>query len=66
MTILMIVIGVILLLPGVCAAAFVVGFTLSEPRMLQDLNLILLWLVCFAGAFGGIMLIRHAWRRRSA
>jgi hypothetical protein len=60
LTILMVIFGVILLLPGVCSLFFMVGMG-SGSSGGQPL-LVLLWFVCFLIAFGGIMLIRQAFR----
>jgi hypothetical protein len=58
-TIMLVIVGVVLLLPGVCAAFFVVTSGQSAD-MWGSFGL--LWLICFAVAFGGVMLIRHALR----
>jgi hypothetical protein len=55
---LMLLAGVILLLPGVCA----IGFAISEGSDGFDPFLIVLWLICFAIAFGGGALIWTAVR----
>jgi hypothetical protein len=52
--------GIILLLPGVCA----VGFAIAEGSDGFDPFLIVLWLICFAIAFGGGALIWAAVRPR--
>jgi polyferredoxin len=55
-------IGIVLLLPGLCALGFMV---MSSYDDLAGGGLIVLWVVCFAIAFGGAMLIRNAvnwWR----
>jgi len=58
-SILLFVIGVILLLPGLCALFFMgSGGGGTEPIIL------LLWLICFAITAGGIALIVHAVRRQ--
>jgi hypothetical protein len=62
--ILFILLGAILLLPGLCALGFVIAFAAFDPRMLQQGGLPLLWLVCFVIAGGGIALIRLGLRRR--
>lgn len=54
--------GVILLLPGACSILFMIGFL---PQMFTHgvsgaAPLILLWLVCFAVSYGGLMMIRSA------
>jgi hypothetical protein len=61
----LLVIGIILLIPGVCSVLFIIG-TASGPRSsfrLNDPGLILLWVFCFAVAVGGAALVRHALRR---
>jgi hypothetical protein len=63
LSVLMILIGIILLLPGVCAAFFVVAFTAEPTGPFGDSGLIQLWLVCFAISAGGIALIWVAVRR---
>lgn len=54
------VLGIILLLPGLCSAGFVVLSGTDQNR--YDPLLILLWLVTFLIAWGGFVLIRKAWR----
>lgn len=56
---LLFVLGVILLLPGACSLGFmaIVGASADLSAMGP---LMLLWLVCFAISFGGIMMIRRA------
>jgi len=51
--------GIILLLPGVCAGFFMIAFSM-------DLSLVPLWLICFLIAAGGIALIWWAVRRLRA
>jgi hypothetical protein len=58
LTMLMVVLGIILLFPGVCAVFFIVVMSSSGP----DSSLVLLWIVCLLVTFGGIMLIRYAVR----
>jgi cell shape-determining protein MreD len=53
----MILLGVILLLPGLCALYFFVGS--SGPG---DPSILLLWLVCFGISAGGVALIISAFR----
>jgi divalent metal cation (Fe/Co/Zn/Cd) transporter len=58
-SILLFVIGVILLLPGLCALFFMgLGGGGTEPIF------VVLWLICFGIAAGGIALIVHAVRRQ--
>jgi hypothetical protein len=61
LTVLMVILGVILLLPGVCAGVFMVAMG-SESLSNGNGGLVALWLVCFLIAFGGAMLIRQAFR----
>ena len=57
--------GVILLLPGLCSLAFIVGLGIDDPKgLFDDSGLLVLWGVCLAISFGGIMMILRAWRRR--
>jgi hypothetical protein len=63
LSILMILIGIILLLPGVCAAVFAIGSATHPPGLFNDSQIVSLWFVCFAGAAGGIVLIWRAVRR---
>jgi hypothetical protein len=58
LTVLMVVIGVLLLLPGVCALVFIVagGFSGVDP------SLVLLWIVCLLISAGGVWLIIRAFR----
>ena len=56
-TILMVVVGIILLLPGVCAIVFI-ALMGSE----SDPALIGLWLVCLAIAAGGVFLLVRTFR----
>ena len=57
---LMIVIGIVLLLPGLCSLV-VGGMMLSGGERIGEFGVI--FLITFAIAFGGIMLIRAALRR---
>jgi hypothetical protein len=58
LTILMILGGLVLLLPGVCALAFMT----SMGGRGGDGGLVLLYLVCLLIAVGGILLIAKAFR----
>jgi hypothetical protein len=58
LTMLMVIFGVILLMPGVCAIFFMVGMGPSGA----DSGIALLWAVCLAVAFGGLWLLRSAFR----
>jgi hypothetical protein len=53
---LMVLVGLILLLPGLCALAFSLTIVTGEP------SLTLLWLVCLGIGAGGLMLIINAFR----
>jgi hypothetical protein len=57
LTILMVVVGAILLLPGICAIVFM-GMMASDA----DPAIIGLWIVCLAIAAGGILLLVRAFR----
>ena len=62
--ILLIIIGIVLVFPGVCSLAVIVILSGIDPRgLLDDKDLVLLWILCFVVAAGGIMLIRYAVRR---
>lgn len=50
-------IGVILLLPGLCALGFMASSSVDD---LTNSGLIVLWLICFAIAFAGGVLIWNA------
>jgi len=52
-------VGAILLLPGLCSLGFM---AVSFPFKGDVGPLGLLWLVCFAISFGGIIMIRNALR----
>jgi hypothetical protein len=57
--------GVILLLPGLCSLAFIGALVSDEPKgLFDDAGLLLLWAVCLAISFGGVMMIRRVWMRR--
>src|SRR5262245_3666630 len=58
----LLIIGIVLLSPGVCALGFMVASGFED---LSDGLLIVLWLICFAIAAGGVAIIRQAvkwWR----
>jgi len=57
LTILMAVAGAILLLPGVCAAGFIIAGGLPHS---PDAFLYSLWAVCFVISAGGILLLYKA------
>jgi hypothetical protein len=65
--VLLIGIGIILLLPGLCSLAAIVILSGIDPRgIFNDGRLVLLWAGCIAVSIGGIMLIRYALRREPA
>ena len=67
LTVLMIVAGIVLLLPGLCSLTFIVVLASdSLAGLFDDPGLLGLWAVCFAISAGGILLIRHAWGGRRA
>jgi hypothetical protein len=57
LTLLMVLGGIILLLPGVCAVVF-----MTAGGMYGDSTLTLLWLVCLAISASGVFLIVKAFR----
>jgi hypothetical protein len=59
---LLLLLGLIALLPGICAVTFMVGMSL--PGGFFDPGMVVLWLVCLAISAGGILLIRAVRRRR--
>jgi hypothetical protein len=61
--ILLMLLGGILLLPGLCSLGFMVA---GGPSMARDREIILLWIACFAISALGIFLIRvgRRWRGR--
>ena len=67
LTVLMVVAGIVLLLPGLCSLVFIAVLASdSLAGLFDDPGLLGLWAGCFAISAGGILLIRHAWRGRSA
>ena len=65
----MIVIGIVLLLPGLCSLFFATSFAITEPHNLFKFSdpiqgaVWILWSVCFLVAIGGALLLRAGWRR---
>jgi hypothetical protein len=53
--------GFILLLPGVCAAGFIVSSGMSNA----DPSILSLWVVCFVIAAGGVVLLYKAFEKPS-
>jgi hypothetical protein len=63
MRVILVMIGIILLLPGLCSLGFMVAFIPQLKGNMQDLSgLVPIWLLGFAISFGGIQLIRGALR----
>jgi hypothetical protein len=58
-TILMVIFGLILLLPGVCSISFIAKM---ESQVPAPSVLVLLWAVCFLISAGGIWLLVRAFR----
>jgi hypothetical protein len=64
LTILMVLVGIILLLPGVCAAGFMIT---GGPLHLSDvLPWLGLWAICFLISAGGVILLYRAFRKPPA
>jgi hypothetical protein len=59
-SVLMLIGGTIMLLPGLCSLVFMV----SDSSMSREGAIVALWMVCFAISALGILLIRAAARRR--
>jgi hypothetical protein len=62
LSILLIIIGGILLLPGICAGFFMLT-SLRSPGSLASSELLGLWITCFAVSAGGLLLVVWAARR---
>jgi hypothetical protein len=68
-SVLMVLLGIVLILPGMCTLIFVGSFAITDPRGLfnsRDPYMSMawvLWLICLAVAAVGILLIRYATRR---
>jgi hypothetical protein len=65
-----IIIGIVLLLPGLCSLYFVTSFAITEPHNLFKFSdpgvpraIWILWGICFLVAIGGTLLLRLGWRR---
>jgi hypothetical protein len=62
-TILLVILGGVLLLPGLCALATGIGLGVGGAIGARDLPMLLpLWIACFLIAWGGVHLIRKALR----
>jgi hypothetical protein len=55
LTVLMVVIGIVLLMPGFCALLF-----MAQPSFGSDM--VVLWMLCFLVSAGGVLLIWRALR----
>ncbi len=62
----MILVGIMLLLPGLCVGVVAVAFAITPQDLVGSPWLALLWLACFAITAGGIALIWRAVRRLRA
>jgi hypothetical protein len=64
MRVLAVLVGVILLLPGLCSVGFIILFLpqIGGGHGIWDSPIVLLWLVCFAISYGGIVMIRNGIR----
>jgi hypothetical protein len=58
--ILVVIVGAILLLPGLCAVAFAISMNTAPWSELLQLGI--LWVPCLLVSFGGVMLIRAAFK----
>jgi hypothetical protein len=56
----MVIVGVLALLPGICAITFIVAMAL--PGGFFNGGIVALWVVCLAISTGGVMLLRAARR----
>jgi hypothetical protein len=64
LTALMALVGIILLLPGVCAAGFMIlGGMMRGPDAFTWLGL---WAICFLISAGGVLLLYRAFRKPPA
>jgi UPF0716 family protein affecting phage T7 exclusion len=72
-TVLMVIFGVVLLLPGICSLAFAIPLFAVNPRtMIEEIGgggtvmapVALFWAACILISCLGIWLLRHAWRAR--
>ena len=61
-SVLMLLAGIVMLLPGLCSLAFIV--TDSGGSLTRDSSIVALWIICLAISAAGIFLIRAAVRRR--
>jgi uncharacterized membrane protein YjjB (DUF3815 family) len=67
LTVLMVVAGVVLLFPGLCSLFFIFALFGDDFKdALNEAGLVALWAICLALSAGGVLLIRHAIRRRKA
>jgi uncharacterized BrkB/YihY/UPF0761 family membrane protein len=63
-SVLVMLVGVVLLLPGLCWLYFLIPFDFSEPQNVDQIPgfLWIIWGVCFLVAIFGGLLIRMGWR----
>jgi predicted membrane protein len=65
------VVGILLLLPGMCSVFFAGAMFLSDPgEFIKQLgrdpilqSIMVLWAACLLVSVGGFILVRHAWKR---
>ena len=59
--VLMVIVGIVLLLPGLCAILVGGGLIIKNPaNALSEGGLVVLWIICLAISAVGILLIRKA------
>ena len=63
-SVLVMLVGIVLLLPGLCWLYFLIPFDFSEPQNLDQIPGIIwiIWGVCFLVAIVGVRLLRMGWR----
>jgi uncharacterized BrkB/YihY/UPF0761 family membrane protein len=63
-SVLVMLVGIVLLLPGLCWLYFLIPFDISEPQNLDQIPGVIwiIWGVCFLVAIVGGLLIRMGWR----
>ena len=63
-TVLLVILGIVLLLPGLCSLVFIVALKSDGMRNIGNASITQLWFTTFLVAAGGIWLIVYAVRRR--
>ena len=58
----MVIFGIILLLPGVCAIFFIVAGGMGPGSLVRDPMITSLWFVCLLISVGGFLLLWKAFR----